>query len=222
MEMPVPAKRGRPKVEGLAERRRDEILLAATRVFAQDGYSSADLQEVADAIGVGKGTLYRYFPTKQDMFQAAVDQVMIDMRVVIDGAVAGLKDPLDRIAAAVRAYLSYFDEHPEYVELLIQERAHFKDRKKPTYFVHREANLGTWQGLYRGLIADGRLRDIPVERITDVMSNQLYGRLFTNYFAGRDKTLLEQADDIMDVIWNGILTQSEREARCTKRREETR
>src|ERR1051325_4625493 len=88
-----------------------------------------------------------------------------------------------------------------------------KDRKKTTYFEHREKNLGVWQELYRRLIAEGRVRQMPVERITDVMSNQLYGRVFTNYFAGRSKPLREQADDLLDVIWNGILTTSEREAR---------
>jgi AcrR family transcriptional regulator len=208
-----PAKRGRPRVEGLAERRRDEIIAAATRVFAREGYACADLQDVADVLRVGKGTLYRYFPTKEQLFQAAVDRVMTGMRAAIDADVEAVSDPLDRIAAAVRAYLAFFDAHPEYVEMLIQERAHFKDRKKPTYFEHREKNLGVWQELYRRLIAEGRVRQMPVERITDVMSNQLYGRVFTNYFAGRSKPLREQADDLLDVIWNGILTTSEREAR---------
>jgi AcrR family transcriptional regulator len=216
-----PAKRGRPKVNGLVERRCDEILSAATEVFAREGYACADLQDVADSIGVGKGTLYRYFATKQALFQAAVDRVMSDMQAVIDREILGVTDPLDRIAAAVRAYLTFFDEHPEYVELLIQERANFKDRKKPTYFEHREKNLGRWQEMYRRLIAEARVRDMPVDRITDVMSNQMYGRVFTNYFAGRTKPLREQADDLLDVIWNGILTPPERDRR-TKKREESR
>src|SRR4051812_46336927 len=151
-----PAKRGRPKVTGLVERRSDEILSAATEIFARDGYACADLQDVADSIGVGKGTLYRYFANKQTLFQAAVDRVMSSMQDHIDAQIASIDDPLLRIAAAVRAYLEFFDSHPEFVELLIQERANFKDRKKPTYFEHREKNLGRWQELYRKLIATGR------------------------------------------------------------------
>jgi AcrR family transcriptional regulator len=213
MKPPTQPKRGRPKVLGLAERRRDEILDAATGVFARDGYACADLQEVADSLEVGKGTLYRYFPTKDAMFQAAVDRVMSSMQAHIDAQLTDALDPLDRIATAVRAYLEFFDAHPEYVELLIQERAHFKDRKKPTYFEHREKNVGRWQELYRQLIASGRVRQMSIDRITDVMSNQMYGRVFTNYFAGRTKPLREQADDLLDVIWNGILTKDERARR---------
>jgi AcrR family transcriptional regulator len=210
---PVPPKRGRPKVRGLAELRRDQILSAATALFARDGYACADLQDVADELEVGKGTLYRYFPTKQDIFQGAVDRVMTQMRETIDAAIGDESDPLARIATAVRTYLAFFDDHPEYVELLIQERAHFKDRKKPTYFEHREKNIGRWRDLYANLIASGRVRDMPIERITDVMSNTLYGTMFVNYFAGRKKNLRDQADETLDVIWNGILTPRERERR---------
>lgn len=215
--MPVSApKRGRPKDPGLPARRREEILEAATAVFAEFGYRCADLQDVADRLGVGKGTLYRYFPTKQELFQAAVDRVMTGMRATIDAAVRGATDPLDRIRIAARTYLCYFDRHPEFVELIIQERAEFKDRKKPTYFEHREKNVHRWRRLYAGLIEEGRVRPVPVDRITETMSSLLYGAMFTNYFAGRKKALADQADDILDIFLRGILTDSERSAGGTR------
>jgi AcrR family transcriptional regulator len=210
--MPVAERRrrGRPKDPGLPARRRGEILDAATALFAANGYRCTDLQDVADLLGVGKGTLYRYFPTKQVLFQAAVDRVMTGMREAIEAEVERATDPLDRIGRGMRAYLGYFDRHPEFVELIMQERAEFRDRKKPTYFEHREKNIGRWRELYEGLIAAGRVRDVPVDRITDAVSNLLYGAMFTNYFAGRKKTLADQADDLLDVLFQGILTEAER------------
>jgi AcrR family transcriptional regulator len=195
--------------------RQDEILEAATRLFAQHGYSETDTQLLADELKVGKGTLYRYFPSKQALFQAAADRVMVKLRGRIDDDIAGISDPLERITVAIRTFLAFFAEHPEYVELLMQERAQFKDRKKPTYFVHREANVERWRALYRTLIAEGRVRDIPVERITDVVSDLLYGTIFTNYFARRNKPPEEQARDITDIFFSGILTEAERRRRGT-------
>lgn len=200
----------------LAATRQEQILRAATRMFARVGYQCADLQDVADDLGVGKGTLYRYFPTKEAMFTAAADRVMVRMRGTIDAAVAGVEDELEVIRAAVRAYLSYFDRNPEFVELLIQERAEFRDRKRSTYFAHREANMGAWRAFYARLIAAGKMRDIPVDRITEVMSNAIYGAMFTNYFAGRRKPLADQADDILDVLFHGLLVGRERNGRKGK------
>src|SRR5262245_1052860 len=132
-------KPGRPVDPGLRGRRCEEILDAAVKLFAKHGYSRADTQVLADDIGVGKGTLYRYFPSKKRLFLAAVDRVMRRLRAAIDASIAGVADPLEQISQAVRAYLTFVAENPDFVELLIQERAHFKDRPKPTYFEHREA-----------------------------------------------------------------------------------
>jgi AcrR family transcriptional regulator len=197
----------------LRESRREQIMDEAARLFARLGYSAADTQLLAEKLGIGKGTIYRYFPSKQDVFLAAVDRVMRRLHDQIEATIEGVADPLDRIAGAIRAYLAFFADHPDFVELLMQERAQFKDRKKPTYFVHREANVEPWQALYRELIAQGRVRPMPVERIIDVLSDLLYGTIFTNYFAGRSKPCAEQAHDILDVVFHGILSEPERSHR---------
>ncbi len=212
--MPVASKNarpvGRPPDADLQERRRAEILDAATAVFSKRGFSVADVQEIADKAGVGKGTVYRYFPSKEDLFLAAVDHGMRNLKTAVDAAAATAKQPLERIAEGVRAYLTFFDEHPEIVELLVHERAHFRDRKTPTYFVHREANMGPWQDLFRELIRLGTVRELPVEQITEVISDLLYGTMFTNYFAGRKKSPARQCEDVLDILFRGLLTETKR------------
>jgi hypothetical protein len=96
------------------------------------------------------------------------------------------------------------------VELLIQERAYFKDRKRPTYFEHREINIQRWKQLYRDLMAAGRMREMPVDRITTVLSNVLYGIMVTNFFNGQPAPADVQAREILDIIFLGVLSESER------------
>ena len=203
-------KAGRPTNEAMREQRREEILAAAVRLFAERGYAEADTQVLADMLGVGKGTLYRYFPSKRELFLAAVDGAMRKLKAAVDEAIEGVEEPVERIAAGMRAYLTFFADHPEYVELIVQERAQFKDRKKPTYFEHRDANVVRWRELFGSLIAQGRFRDIPVERILDVLGDMLYGAMFTNYFIRRDGTPEEQAADILDIALHGVLADAER------------
>lgn len=69
-------KRTAPKEDELWTLRREEILRVAAVLFAQGGYSDTDTQLLADRLGVGKGTIYRYFKSKEELFLAAVDQVM--------------------------------------------------------------------------------------------------------------------------------------------------
>jgi len=198
------------------QKRHDEILATAARVFAQAGYQNTDMQAIADAGGVAKGTIYLYFKSKEALFLAAVDKGIRDMQAFIDAHTEGISDPLDRIAESIRAYLTFFQAHPEQVELLIQERAEFRDRKKSTYFEHREKRREVWHTRVRGLIEAGRFRAVPVSRIDDVMCDLVYGTMFTNHFAGRHKPVEEQVADILDVTFNGLLTEDERQKRREK------
>jgi AcrR family transcriptional regulator len=193
--------------------RREEILETATLLFAEQGFSDCVTQVLAERLGVGKGTIYRHFPSKRDLFLAAADRVMQKMQERIDASIAGIDDGLEKIARGITSFLSFFAEHPAYVELLIQERAHFKDRKRPTYFEHRERAVERWRQNYRNLIAEGRVRDIPVEQITNVVSNVVYGIMVTNFFNGQPKPSDVQAREVLDVIFSGILTESEKERR---------
>lgn len=196
---------GRPVDLVLIARRRGGILAAAAKAFARRGFERTEVDEIAGACGVSKGTVYRYFPSKESLFLASVDAGMRSLTERVNAAAAATADPLERMEVAIRAYLAYFDAHPEYVELLMIERAVFRDRKKPTYFEHRDENIGDWSALIAELIEEKRVRDVPVERITDGLSQMLYGTIFTNAFAGRTKPLEVQATDVIDFCWNGIL-----------------
>ena len=198
---------GRPRDLTLPERRRNEILDVAVGVFAARGFAATDVQDIADQVGVGKGTVYRYFGSKRELFLAAADRGMQRLSEAVHSDADQAKEPLGRLTAAIHSYLAYFDEHPDLVELLIQERAVFKDRRQPTYFQHRDANLGPWRELFRELIREGQVRDIPVSRITDIISDLLYGTIFTNHFANRRKRLATQANDVLDILFHGILAE---------------
>ena len=119
------------------------------------------------------------------------------------------EDPLERITAGVREFLEFFGEHPQFVELLIQERALFRDRTRPTFIEHREMYVDRWKAFYRDLIEQGRVRNVPVDRITDVLGSLLYGTIFMNYFSGSSKSVADQANDVIDVVFRGILEPKE-------------
>ena len=183
-------------------------LETAAGVFAARGYAGTEVQEIADLLGVGKASLYRLYPTKKDLFLATVDRGMERLGDAVDAAAAEATTDLERIRLGTLAYLAYFDAHPETVELIVLERAVFRDRSRPTYFRYRDLRMVPWQALYRRCIDAGEVRDIPPERFTRVFSDALYGTIFTNYFAGRRESFEEQADELLDVLLHGILAES--------------
>src|SRR5262245_4100511 len=127
---------GRPKDEALAALRREQILEAATSIFAASSYRNTDLQEIADRVKLSKAALYNYFASKEKLFLAAVDRGLTRLHEHVNASGADEDDPLANFAQRVAAYLAYFRANPDVVELLLQERVEFRDRKQPSYFVH--------------------------------------------------------------------------------------
>lgn len=207
---------GRPCDVALQVRRREEILCAASRAFAKVGYRNTDVEAIAEGLGVAKGTVYRYFGTKEKLFLEAVERGVRCLDEHIHAAVAGVEDGVERMVVATRAYLEFFERYPQLVELFIQERAEFRDRKPPIYFQITEAQREPWRRHLDDLIAQGRLRRIPPEKMQNVICDLLYGTMFTNYLSGRKKPFDAQARDIVDVFFNGILSDGERRLRQGK------
>ncbi|QVL33195.1 TetR/AcrR family transcriptional regulator [Telmatocola sphagniphila] len=208
------ARRGRPKDSALIERRRDSILAAASRIFAAKGYPDTDIQEIADRSGVAKGTVYLYFSSKEELFLATVDRAMRSLSERISAATEAIEDPIDRLEMGVKTYFAHFRENPAHAELLIIERAEYRDRKTPTYIEHKRVNCTRWEPIYESLIEMGRIRQMPVDRIIRVTSDLMYGTMFTDHFLEKKRTPEEQATDVLDVVFHGILTPAE----CRRRK----
>jgi AcrR family transcriptional regulator len=68
---------GQPKWRRRKEARPAEIVAAALEVFAEKGFASARLDDIAARAGVSKGALYLYFETKQDLFTAVVREAIL-------------------------------------------------------------------------------------------------------------------------------------------------
>ncbi|MFV8835132.1 TetR/AcrR family transcriptional regulator [Aquisalimonas sp.] len=193
-----------------ADERREQILGAAGPHFAEHGYRCTDVQDIADAIGVGKGTIYRLFASKDELFLACVERAVETISTRATSAIEGMHDPLEKIRVATRAYLQFFDDHPEVIELFIQERAEFRDRGKPVYFVHWERDRPDWDVLLDQLKAQGRMRSIDSAEAGRVFSDAMYGTVIAHCLAGATDPLAERADMILDIIFNGMLVPGQR------------
>ena len=71
------------KKEERAARRRDEILEASLDVFSEKGYHATGIADIAEKLGIGHGTFYRYFKNKLDIFNALIDRVIAHLMEVI-------------------------------------------------------------------------------------------------------------------------------------------
>jgi len=76
---------------------REEIVSAALRLFAQRGFASASIADIADAAGITKGAIYWHFDSKDALFKAILDQIRHDWQKMIRSPLEREPDPVRRI-----------------------------------------------------------------------------------------------------------------------------
>jgi len=196
----APARRARKP----ADQRRSEILTAAARVFSDQGYRQADCQEVADRAGVGKGTVYRYFDTKESLFIACLGHALDRLRARVEAAASQVEKPLAKLHAAFRAYFAFFDDQPEVVELFILERAEFGERGASMYFSYSEADREVWLPVIRALGDGGHLRVDDPDLVLDTLGVLAFGAVISDRLNVGAPSLGERADQLFDIFQNGV------------------
>ncbi|MFO0939767.1 MAG: TetR/AcrR family transcriptional regulator [Pirellulales bacterium] len=201
--------RGRPKEEGLKQRRQDEILTEATKHFSEKGYAGTDVESIAESLGVGKGTIYRYFPSKRELMLSALHKGLTDLDQFVQARIATVNDDLEKIYAAIRAFLEYFDSHPELAELFLQERACLKDQAQPTFFAVSQANIEPWLDRHLRLVAANRIRgSLPIEWLS-LVNEMLFGLILTNHLLKRRGQHAQQAEHFLRIVFEGLWTEQE-------------
>jgi AcrR family transcriptional regulator len=96
--------------------RRDEILDAAERVFAEKGYHETGIADIAAQLGIGHGTFYRYFRNKHDVAATVLERVVAQIAeaalVEDPEASATLGEYRDQTERILRRMFDLIDDHP--------------------------------------------------------------------------------------------------------------
>ena len=210
---PGPGRRKDPELEA---RRKEQILDVAARVFATYGFANTQVQTIANHLGVGNGTIYRYFPTKDQLFLAAVERGLKELDAEMDRILQSPREPLELLAEAIRGYFEFFRRRPEMAELFIQERAAFPQHHRPLYFAqHGDGPEVKHAAFFSRLMQSGLVRPIPLERLFAVVGDLLYGTIIANLLSVRPADPDAQARDVLDVILNGMLIERQGERTAT-------
>ena len=141
---------GRPSVTDHAS-----IESAAFRLFAEQGFDDTTMEQIAQAVGVGKRTLFRYFPSKNDIPWGRFDESLRHFQRQFDAVPADvpLADAVHRCVVAFNTFDdSILDQHRFRMRLILTT---------PALQAHSAIKYEAWRGVIAGHVAD-RL-DLPID-----------------------------------------------------------
>jgi AcrR family transcriptional regulator len=202
---PPPRRRARRK-----EARPGEIVEAALRLFADRGFAATKLEDVAAAAGIGKGTIYLYFPTKEDLFRAVVRQAVLPN---LEATAALLRNPDTSAADILRAIADRFlvlldTDLTAIPKLVIADSGNFPAIAK----FYAEEVLLKAMAMIRGILARGiergEFRPIDLDGALPLFSAPLLLLVLWKHSLGRHTDIQFNAQAVvathLDVLLRGL------------------
>src|SRR5262249_38898845 len=108
----------RARVRTRTEEQADKILDAAGALFGRLRFHEERMEDIAADAGVGKGTLYRYFKDKEELYLALLKRSSERFARRVHAAAAAVQGARKRLEAVLAAVLAHFDEQPHLFDLI--------------------------------------------------------------------------------------------------------
>ena len=145
--------------EKKAEVRR-RILEAAKEIFFRDGFMDANLDEIAELAGVAKGTLYRYFDNKAQIYLAVLSRNARRFEKKLQDALDPQATPIEALVRVSRFYFQHYVENPDYFQIFWAIENQAVIGELPSELVEEvvrlwEESLGILAGIIERGIAQG-------------------------------------------------------------------
>lgn len=178
--------------------RRERMLDAATLVFAEKGFEAAAMDDIAFAAGMTKPTLYRYFSSKESLFEAVFVNALDLLVAAISDAIAQNKGPISQLEAIIRAIVPTFREHLASLRSMSGATAHVERGRRQIFRNRREAI----ETQLASVVSDGIEKGLFWDADPHLTAQLIIGMAWSGSAAGREDDHL--ADAITQLLLSGL------------------
>jgi TetR/AcrR family fatty acid metabolism transcriptional regulator len=186
------------------EAKRELIFKAAVEVFSTHGYHNATMSEIATTAGIGKGTIYEYFPSKLQLFQQLLIKGMDTYYASFDTEELKRKSVQERLRIILEGHIDFCRQNSRLTRLVFWEAEGNDEEVKEWMLQMRKEKEARLQELLNDGVASGELRGED-SYIVALMISGVIGAIWVPLVLDEwDVNSAYLADTITDIIMNGI------------------
>jgi TetR/AcrR family transcriptional regulator, cholesterol catabolism regulator len=181
--------------------RRDELTRQAARLFAQKGYHGTSIGEIADALGVQKGSLYAHIDSKQDLLY----ETMAEGARAFHGGLDAIPDelrPVEKMRLALRSHLRVVADQLDVATVFVQEWRYLEGERREQIVAERRRYEERIRALFREGRELGELRSDLDDAAAALLALSAANWAYTWLQPGRDTD--ELADRFFEIFLDGI------------------
>ncbi len=185
--------------------RREELLAIAARLFAEKGFRSTTVRDIADAAGILSGSLYHHFDSKESMVDEILSSFQEELFGQYDEILASGDDARTRLERAVLVSFDAIDRHHDEVAIFQNDAAYLLTFERFAYLGERnQQSREVWLTLLRDGVEAGVLRDDLDLELTYRFIRDTVWVAVSWYRPGGRRTHTEIAQQYLTILLEGI------------------
>ncbi len=174
MELTLTAK---SKKEVVSQFRQAEIITAARKVFAEKGYIAATVDEIALRANLAKGTIYVYFDSKEQIYNAVMSDDLEALRRLTVEKIAAAGTVFEKISAYVNARFEYCEQRRDFFRIMYIEPSGSLVMSKAKVMEWLREPVRLLTEAIAAAIATGQIRQFPAESLAWTVADMTTGAL---------------------------------------------
>ncbi|MGO1369424.1 TetR/AcrR family transcriptional regulator [Senegalia sp. (in: firmicutes)] len=181
-----------------------EIIEASGKVFSEYGFHGAKMQKIADVANVGKGTIYEYFSSKNQLFEEMIKYFIISYIDSLEDVINESDNLEDTLLEITKFHGLFIRKHIDMWNNLMGNQVDISDDMKKEICAIREKLLNTVSRLIRKYKDKGDIRNIDEKAFVISLFGSL--NLFYAEGIGMEKKKIDDIDPkpLIDILINGI------------------
>jgi AcrR family transcriptional regulator len=193
--------------------RKDRIMDAALRIFAEKSFADATISEISKEAGVSEATIYEYFGTKEDLLFAIPEKISNDTFEESEMVLPYVKDVEGRLRAIMYSYVRLYQENPDYSALvLLQLMSNKRFRQTAAHEAIRRSAHRLLDCIRDG-VADGTFRkDVNAYLVRSMLMGTIEHVFIHWHMRGMPddrKTMMDMLDPFLELVFSGIRAKKE-------------
>ncbi len=193
--------KGIPLTEEDIDRRRHEIFHSCVALILKQGFAGTSMQEIADAAGVGKSTLYDYFPTKDYVLLFVFEEELDRFQALAEGIASQAIPMEDKLIKILEAQLSYLLDNKNFFMEISMQMMQLGQAAQQRIMKKRYAYQDLLRGILDQGIQQGSFRPVNTRLATRAMSEAMEVLVYTTRPTGTPQEMLV---DVLDIFMHGI------------------
>lgn len=192
-------------MEDKAVIKKQSILDAAAKLFAQNGFYGTEVEQIAKTAGMAKGTVYNYFANKEEILISVIEYGVDQLEQIMKKGLSTNISSIKKIKRGIKLYINHLEKNMHLFKIMATEHIQFKCEVKMQHHTRVFSRINRLEKVIGEAVKNGEIRKVNPYIAATALTGMIDFLVFRELFDGKKFSTDYKVKQITKLFFEGIL-----------------